>query len=190
MVKRYGQLKPTRHYLWQYICLSVLCLWGISILETWPFKISNFHNGLFYDKNYIHALSNGFSGTQTEYLIEQIINLTIENLVVILILVVFCCGIIGFINDSFRILKILKKWILNIVSKIRRPDTVLPFCLMLILLGVLSCNKQTNPNIGISKENIIIPSGFENIGGKRVFVNYNASIEGKRSKQWYSRILH
>lgn len=127
MVKGYRKLRPTRHYLWQYLSLSGLCLLGLSILETWPFKIAAFHDGLYYDKNYIHALSNGFSGTQTDYLTDQIINVTVENMIVILIMVVLSCGIIGFINDTFRILKELINWIRNIAKTIRRPCMALPF---------------------------------------------------------------
>lgn len=180
MVKRYSKLKPTGHYLWQYVCLSVLSLLGISILETWPSKISAFQNGLFYDKNYILALANGFSGTQTDYFTNNIINITGENLIVILIMVVFTCGIIGFISDTFILLKLLKRGFFNLIGKIRNPGLAITFCL--ILLSLFGCNRQTNPTIGTNKEYIIIPSGFENFGGKRIFVSYNTPIEGYEVK--------
>lgn len=127
MANRYSKLKPTWHYLWQFGFLSGLCILGISILETWPSKICSFPYGTLCDKHYVHALSNGFSGTIEDYLIEQIINVTVENIVIVLIMLALVCGLVGFISDTFSILNFLNKGLLKIINKIRDSSWLFRF---------------------------------------------------------------
>ena len=109
MIRTIYRLKPSSHYLWRFGCLAALCLLGISILETWPSKINSFHHGLFHDKNYVNALSEGYSGSHADYLIKQIVDATLENIIVIIILSLLVLGIMGFINDTCLVIKTLSK---------------------------------------------------------------------------------
>lgn len=82
----------------------ILNLWLIAILENWPRIIHN-NSNIFLDKNYIQAMTNGYSGSHTDFIIQRLINEAGFSLIIILIFVAVVFGFGGFLKDPFLIVK-------------------------------------------------------------------------------------
>lgn len=76
--------KNTWYYFGRFLSLAILNLWLVAILENWPRIIHNSSN-IFLDKKYIHAMSNGYSGSHADFIIQSLINEAGFCLIIILI---------------------------------------------------------------------------------------------------------
>lgn len=121
-------------YLWRFLSLAVLNLWLIGILENWPSIIHSSSN-MFLDKKYIHAMSNGYNGSHADFIINNLINDAVFNLVIILIFVAAIFGIVGFLKDTVLIIK-------KITQKIRPISLFFSLLFSLFILSGCSLKAQ------------------------------------------------
>ena len=106
--------KSTWYYLWRVLSLAVLNIWLIAILESWPRIIHN--NSHILDKQYIHSLATGYTGTHADFIINALINEAGISLILVLIFVTVIIGFGGFLTDTYLIIKktgnlINKSWL-------------------------------------------------------------------------------
>ena len=109
--------KNTWYYFWRFLSLAILNLWLVAILEDWPRIIRNSSN-IFQDNQYIHAMTNGYSGSHADFIIQRLINEAGFSLIIILIFVAVVFGFGGFLKDTFLIVK--KTWALIIKRRFSR----------------------------------------------------------------------
>ena len=107
--------KNTWYYFWRFLSLVILNLWLVAILEDWLRIIRNSSN-IFLDKQYIHAMTNGYSGSHADFIIQRLINEAGFSLIIILIFVAVVFGFGGFLKDTYLIIKktgnlINKRWL-------------------------------------------------------------------------------